>query len=173
MFRPQCIYERDDLAVREKEGMEQRKGCVYGAVPPELIIREHDALMAVDIENGQKTGHFLDQQENRGHLRPYSRRADGAGPVLPYGRLLHPRGTVRRGAGAGRGRLGRRPLPWCAGTLRATAWPHRVETVCANVFDLVRQDYARRADSSALSSATRPPLPRAASALDGAYRGYQ
>ena len=52
--------------------MEQRKGCVYGAVPPELIIREHDALMAVDIENGQKTGHFLDQQENRGHLRPYS-----------------------------------------------------------------------------------------------------
>ena len=72
VFRPQCIYERDDLAVREKEGMEQRKGCVYGAVPPELIIREHDALMAVDIENGQKTGHFLDQQENRGHLRPYS-----------------------------------------------------------------------------------------------------
>ena len=70
VFRPQCIYERDDLAVREKEGMEQRKGCVYGAVPPELIIREHDALMAVDIENGQKTGHFLDQQENRGHLRP-------------------------------------------------------------------------------------------------------
>ena len=43
VFRPQCIYERDDLAVREKEGMEQRKGCVYGTVPPELIIREHDA----------------------------------------------------------------------------------------------------------------------------------
>ena len=71
LFAPKGIYERDDLPVREKEGLEQRKGCVYGTVPPQVEIREHDAIMLVDIPNGQKTGHFLDQQENRGILKDY------------------------------------------------------------------------------------------------------
>ena len=72
IFAPRGIYERDDLPVREKEGLLQIKACVYGTVPEELIIREHDARMLVCIENGQKTGHFLDQQENRGRLKPYA-----------------------------------------------------------------------------------------------------
>ena len=71
LFQPQGIYERDDLAVREKEGLAQQTGCVYGTVPEELVIREHDAKMLVRIAEGQKTGHFLDQQENRGRIKPY------------------------------------------------------------------------------------------------------
>ena len=69
---PRGIYERDDLPVREKEGLPQIKTCVYGEVPDEIVIREHDAKMLVSIANGQKTGHFLDQQENRGRLKPYA-----------------------------------------------------------------------------------------------------
>ena len=72
IFAPRGIYERDDLPVREKEGLPQIKACVYGTVPEEIVIREHDARMLVCIENGQKTGHFLDQQENRGRLKPYA-----------------------------------------------------------------------------------------------------
>jgi 23S rRNA (cytosine1962-C5)-methyltransferase len=72
LFHPMGIYERDDVPVREKEGLALQKGCVCGTVPPVLEIREHDARMLVDIPNGQKTGHFLDQQENRGRLRPYA-----------------------------------------------------------------------------------------------------
>ena len=71
LFDPVCVFERNDVPVREKEGLPLRKGCVYGAKPEALWIREHDAWMRVDIENGQKTGHFLDQQENRGRLKPY------------------------------------------------------------------------------------------------------
>lgn len=71
LFQPMGIFERDDLPVREKEGLGQIKACVYGEVPPEVEIMEHDARMLVDIENGQKTGHFLDQQENRGILKNY------------------------------------------------------------------------------------------------------
>lgn len=96
LFHPTCIYERNDLAVREKEGLPQQKGCVCGAVPKELVIREHDALMAVDLENGQKTGHFLDQQENRGHLRPYCAGQSVLESVLSHGRLLRPCGALRR-----------------------------------------------------------------------------
>ena len=72
LFAPRGIYERDDLPVREKEGLPLIKTCVYGEVPEELVIREHDARMLVSIANGQKTGHFLDQQENRGRLKPYA-----------------------------------------------------------------------------------------------------
>ena len=76
LFAPRGIYERDDLPVREKEGLPLIKTCVYGEVPEELVIREHDAHMLVSIANGQKTGHFLDQQENRGRLKPYAPRQD-------------------------------------------------------------------------------------------------
>ena len=69
---PRGIYERDDLPVREKEGLPQIRTCVYGEVLDEIVIREHDAKMLVSIASGQKTGHFLDQQENRGRLKPYA-----------------------------------------------------------------------------------------------------
>ena len=71
LFAPKGIYERGDVPVREKEGLPLQTGCVYGEVPPMVTIREHDAKMLVDIPNGQKTGHFLDQQENRGRIKPY------------------------------------------------------------------------------------------------------
>lgn len=71
LFQPKGIYERNDVPVREKEGLPQKKGCVYGEVPDCIEILEHDAKMLVNIPEGQKTGHFLDQQENRGRIRPY------------------------------------------------------------------------------------------------------
>lgn len=71
LFSPKGIYERNDLPVREKEGLPQQKGCVYGTVSELVEIMEHDAKMLVDIPGGQKTGHFLDQQENRGVLKSY------------------------------------------------------------------------------------------------------
>ncbi|MBP3588095.1 MAG: class I SAM-dependent rRNA methyltransferase, partial [Clostridia bacterium] len=64
VFAPKGIYERGDVPVREKEGLPQITGCVYGQVPDQVDMIEHDANMLVDIPNGQKTGHFLDQQEN-------------------------------------------------------------------------------------------------------------
>lgn len=73
IFSPKGIYERDDLRVREKEGMKLCAGRVFGSVPDRVRIREHDAAMLVDIPHGQKTGHFLDQQENRGRIAPYVR----------------------------------------------------------------------------------------------------
>ena len=51
LFQPQGIYERDDVAVREKEGLPQIKECVYGTVPEEIEIREHDARMLFSLYN--------------------------------------------------------------------------------------------------------------------------
>ena len=69
LFHPRGIYERSDVAVRLKEGLEERKGILYGKFDPKVIIEENGLKMQVDLLNGQKTGYFLDQKENRFALR--------------------------------------------------------------------------------------------------------
>ena len=64
------IFERNDVAIRELEGMAQNKGwyVLPAETPPEspvTEIRENGVYYAVDVENGQKTGFFLDQKYNR------------------------------------------------------------------------------------------------------------
>ena len=72
IFNPRGIYERSDVAVREKEGLPLTKGKLYGEFDTKVIIEENGLKMIVDVENGQKTGYFLDQKENRFALRRYA-----------------------------------------------------------------------------------------------------
>ncbi|MDE6189369.1 MAG: class I SAM-dependent rRNA methyltransferase [Clostridia bacterium] len=72
IFNPKGIYERSDVQVREKEGLELRKGAIYGQFDTKVMIEENGLKMLVDLENGQKTGYFLDQKENRYALRRYA-----------------------------------------------------------------------------------------------------
>ncbi len=65
IFSPKGIYERNDVPVRSLEGMEQIKGFLSDPFPTNIIINENGLKFHVDIENGQKTGYFLDQQDNR------------------------------------------------------------------------------------------------------------
>ena len=73
LFQPKGIYERSDVAVRTKEGLPLEKGLLYGEVPDEVIIEENGLKMSVDVKNGQKTGYFLDQKENRFAIRRYAK----------------------------------------------------------------------------------------------------
>jgi len=65
-----AIYERNDVKARSKEGLELYKGF-YGDVKLNTVtvINENGLKLNVDIENGQKTGYFLDQKSNRVLLR--------------------------------------------------------------------------------------------------------
>ncbi len=65
IFTPKGIYERNDVPVRELEGMEQHKGFLSAEFDTNIIINENGVKFNVDIANGQKTGFFLDQQDNR------------------------------------------------------------------------------------------------------------
>lgn len=65
IFSPKGIYERNDVPVRELEGMEQKKGFLSEEFDTNIIIYENGVKFNVDIANGQKTGFFLDQQDNR------------------------------------------------------------------------------------------------------------
>ena len=60
------IYERSDVDVRGKEGLTRRVGVAHGEEPPEkLVIRDGVLAYEIDVRTGQKTGHYLDQRENR------------------------------------------------------------------------------------------------------------
>ena len=73
LLHPDAIYERNDVKVREKEGLAQQKGLLRGALPGELLVRENGFLLKVDVAGGQKTGSYLDQRENHAALAPYVR----------------------------------------------------------------------------------------------------
>lgn len=76
IFNPRGIYERNDVPVRELEGLPQQKGFLYGEFDPLVIIEENGLKFYVDVEKGQKTGFFLDQKENRQSLAPLVKGAD-------------------------------------------------------------------------------------------------
>ena len=61
----QGIYERSDAKVRLQEGMERVKGFISAPFPTKVPIIENNVRYIVDVENGQKTGFFLDQKYNR------------------------------------------------------------------------------------------------------------
>ncbi len=73
VFSPKGIYERSDVAVRKKEGLPEECGVLWGEVPDRVEIVENGLKMEVDLKNGQKTGYFLDQKENRAAIRRYAR----------------------------------------------------------------------------------------------------
>ena len=59
------VFERSDAEVRTLEGLASRTGTVRGHAGDELTIAEHGLRYRIDVEAGQKTGFYLDQQDNR------------------------------------------------------------------------------------------------------------
>jgi 23S rRNA (cytosine1962-C5)-methyltransferase len=64
-FAPRAIIERNDVRVRQHEGLEMIAGTLYGVAPAELEIVQSGICFLVAPLSGQKTGSFLDQRENR------------------------------------------------------------------------------------------------------------
>ncbi|GDX41526.1 SAM-dependent methyltransferase [Bacteroidota bacterium] len=75
IFSPQGIYERNDVPVRELEGLPQQKGFLSAPFDTKIIITENGLKFYVDLANGQKTGYFLDQQDNRTAIRSIVKNA--------------------------------------------------------------------------------------------------
>ncbi len=171
IFSPKGIYERNDVPVREKEGLPQRSGCVRGEVPPLTEIHEHDARMLVDVPGGQKTGHFLDQQENRGRIRPYC----PGRTVLDL--CSHTGGFAIHAALYGAASVEAVDVSADAlEMLRRNAALNGVEekivTTEANVFDLMKA-YDEAGRRFGLVICDPPAFAKSKKALEAAWRGYK
>ena len=79
IFSPKGIYERNDVPVRELEGLNSHKDFLSDPFPTEIMINENGLKFFVDIENGQKTGYFLDQQDNRRAIKNIVKGAEVLG----------------------------------------------------------------------------------------------
>ena len=171
IFHPRGIYERNDLPVREKEGLAQQTGCVYGEVPNSVEILEHDAKMLVSIPDGQKTGHFLDQQENRGRIRPYC----PGRTVLDLccctgGFSIH--AALYGAASVEAVDVSERALALVRQNAALNDVAERITTTCANVFDLAKA-YAEEGRKYGLVICDPPAFAKSRRVLDSAYRGYK
>jgi 23S rRNA (cytosine1962-C5)-methyltransferase len=76
IFTPKGIYERNDVPVRKIEGLEEIKGFLSKPFDTNIIINENGLQFRVDIANGQKTGYFLDQRDNRRAIKDIVKGAD-------------------------------------------------------------------------------------------------
>lgn len=70
-MQPEGIWERNDVPVRRLEGLEMTTGLLYGSVPERVLMTENGVKFYVDVKEGQKTGFFLDQKENRAAIAPF------------------------------------------------------------------------------------------------------
>jgi 23S rRNA (cytosine1962-C5)-methyltransferase len=70
------VYERSDAKVRLNEGMERVKGFIGEPFDTKVLIEENGVKYYVDVEDGQKTGFFLDQKNNRRAIWPMAKNAD-------------------------------------------------------------------------------------------------
>ncbi|MDY3281036.1 class I SAM-dependent rRNA methyltransferase [Dysosmobacter sp.] len=135
------VYERNDEALREKEGLAQGKGWfpLPGEAPPAspvTEITENGIRYLVDVENGQKTGFFLDQKFNR---LAVSRLAEGR-TVLDC--FTHT-GSFALNAAMGGAKhvtavdVSESAVEMARANAERNGLSDRVECVCANVFDLL------------------------------------
>ncbi|MCX7046493.1 MAG: class I SAM-dependent rRNA methyltransferase [Candidatus Sumerlaeota bacterium] len=68
---PRAIIERSDVPYRTVEGLEETKGCIHGEMRAPCEIEENGAIVLADLLEGQKTGYYLDQVQNRTLAIPF------------------------------------------------------------------------------------------------------
>ncbi len=169
IFSPKGIFERSDVAVRAKEGLPQEKGVLYGEVPEKVLIEENGLQMAVDVRNGQKTGYFLDQKENRYTIRKYA--TDGR--VLDCfcnsgGFSLNAALTAKEVTSVDVSALALENVRENASLNRF----HNIQTEQADVFELLREK-RKNGEKYDLVVLDPPAFCKSASEAKDAYRGYK
>jgi 23S rRNA (cytosine1962-C5)-methyltransferase len=167
------IYERSDVDVRALEGLEPRSGNLVGEEPPQRIqIHEGERRYLVDVRNGQKTGFFLDQRENRGLATNWIRGGD----VLDC--FCYSGGFTVSALGTGAERVtavdqSKTALALAEENVRLNGFPvGKVEFLAEDVFQSLRKfrDRGRSFDAVILD----PPKFAATTAqVDRAARGYK
>ena len=168
---PRGVYERNDVPVRELEGLSQQTGLLFGEVPDRVEMQENGVRFLVDVKEGQKTGFFLDQKENRAAIAPF----------VPGMRVLdcftHTGSFALHAAHYGAAEVTGVDISEhaCACALenaRLNGVEDRVRFECANAFDFLRahQTAGEQYDVVILDP---PAFTKTRSAVEGALRGYK
>lgn len=170
IVKPMGIWERSDVPVRRLEGMEQTTGLLRGEVPDLVEMKENGIIFGVDVKNGQKTGFFLDQKENRAAIKPFCRDAKVLDCFCHNGSF-----SLHAAAFGAREVLGVDISEEALAVARENAARNHLENVrfeAHNCFDLLREltDANEKFDLVILDP---PAFTKNKAALQSALRGYK
>lgn len=171
VFAPRGIYGRNDVAVREKEGLKLTKEVLFGDFDPVATIVENGLKMRADLENGQKTGYFLDQKENRLTVRRYAKGAE----VLDC--FSNAGGFSVNAAAAGAKKviavdISGRALDEVRLNAEANGFGGVIETMCRDVFDVLGQ-FRKEDKKFDLVILDPPAFCKSRGEVKNALRGYR
>jgi len=165
---PRAVVERNDSSARSFEGLEERVGLLRGALDGPVEILEGGLRISVDPLGGQKTGHYLDQRENRVRAAAYAR-----GRCLDVFSYQGGFGLQLARGGAAEVTLVDQSERALAAA-QADAGRNGLEVRCrtANAFDFLRDQHAagERYDLVVLDP---PAFAKNRQAVEGATRGYK
>lgn len=171
IIKPVGIYERNDVPVRELEGLDQRKGFLKGPFPTLVEMTENGVKFLVDVENGQKTGFFLDQKENRAALKPFVKDAKVLDCFTHTGSF-----ALHAGYYGAASVLGIDISDHAVACATKNAKINGLDQICkfqaANTFDILRefQEQGQKFDVIVLDP---PAFTKTKNAVEGAVRGYK
>lgn len=171
ILQPRGIYERNDVPVREVEGLPQKKGFLKGVFDTKVEIEENGLRIIVDVENGQKTGYFLDQRENRNALKGIVEGAEVLDTFCYTGSFaLH---AVKFGASKVIAiDSSVQALELARKNAELNEFDKRIEFIEGNAFDILREFYkdGRTFDVIILDP---PAFAKSQRHIEGAVRGYK
>lgn len=170
-----AVYERNDVKIRELEGMEQYKGFWKGSreeLSGVTEITENGLKFSVDYINGQKTGFFLDQKYNRAAIR---RIANGR-KVLDC--FTHTGAFALNAAAAGAKLvnavdISETAIEMTKKNAELNGLTENMEFTCANVFDLLTEMYKVGNSPYDLIILDPPAFTKNKSTVKDAFRGYK
>ena len=171
ILQPRGIYERNDVPVREVEGLPQKKGFLKGVFDTKIEIEENGLRIIVDVENGQKTGYFLDQRENRNALKGIVEGAEVLDTFCYTGSFaLH---AVKFGA---RRVIAIDSSVYALDLARKNAalngFDERIEFIEGNAFDILREFY-KNGKTFDVIILDPPAFAKSQRHIEGAIRGYK
>jgi len=171
------IFERNEALLREKEGLPLEKGWYHGDFLPDVFpsprveITENGIRYTVDVENGQKTGFFLDQKYNR---LAVSKLARGM-KVLDC--FTHTGSFAMNAARGGAAHVtavdvSQFAVDTAAENARINGLSDRMDFLCADVFDLLPKLEKEHADYNFIIL-DPPAFTKSRKTTDNARRGYK
>ena len=170
-IHPRGIWERNDVPVRRLEGLELSTGLLYGEVPDRVKMTENGVHFWVDVKEGQKTGFFLDQKENRAAIAPFVRGKKVLDCFTHTGSFALHAGKygAREVIGVD---ISEYACEYAAENARLNGLENTVHFITANAFDLLSSQ-SRQGESYDVIILDPPAFTKTRSAVDSALRGYK
>ncbi len=171
LFSPRGIYERNDVPVRELEGLPQQKGFLSAPFDTDILITENGVQFLVDLANGQKTGFFLDQQDNRAAIRHIVKDADVLGAFCYTGsfEICAAHFGARKVTGLD---ISQPAIDRCNRNAALNGVEDRCEFHCVNAFDVLKT-WSKEGRQWDVVMLDPPSFTKSRASIDKAVTGYK